>query len=169
MKELPLTQGKVALIDDEDYERACRLKWRARRDKKTWYAETGPIDEQLVFLHNFILQTPPGYEGEHRDGNGLDNRRKNLRIATRSQNCMNRKGWSMHGYKGVYKISTGVKYGARLQINKKMIQIGCFYSPEEAARAYDVAALRYHGEFARLNFPLTLPPNAGILSSLAWG
>lgn len=154
MKEIPLTQGKVAIVDDGDYERVSQFKWRVRRDKKTWYAETGPND-QAIFLHNFILQTPPGYEGEHRDGDGLNNRRDNLRVATRSQNCMNRHGWSMHGYKGVYKVSTGDKYGARIQVNKKMVQIGCFDSPEAAARAYDVEATKLHGEFAKLNFAVS--------------
>lgn len=151
MKEIPLTQGRIALIDDEDYERVMRFRWRARRDKKTWYAETGPSDRS-VFLHNFILGTAPGFEGEHRDSDGLNNRRGNLRIATRSQNCMNRRGWSKYGYKGIYKISTGDRYGARIQVGKKIHQIGCFDSPEEAARAYDVEAIKLHGEFAKLNF-----------------
>jgi hypothetical protein len=151
MREIPLTQGKVALVDDEDYERVSRLSWRARRDKKTWYAETGSA-EQAIFMHTFILGLSAGPETDHKDGNGLNNRRENIRPATRSNNCMNRKGWSKNGFKGVYRVTNSSRWGARIQAAGRMIQIGCYDSPEAAARAYDIAALRYHGEFARLNF-----------------
>jgi len=152
MKQIPLTQGKVALVDDEDYECVSRFKWRARRDKKTWYAETGPCDAS-IFMHNFILDNAPGMEGDHKNGNGLDNRRQNIRPATRSQNCMNRKGWSKHGYKGVYKVSTNNRYGARIQVDGRMLALGCYDSAEGAALAYDKAAAAYHRDFAQLNFP----------------
>lgn len=152
MKEIPLTQGKVALVDNEDYERVSKFKWRARRDKKTWYAETG-LSEESIFMHNFILGNEPGIEGDHKNGNGLDNQHRNIRIATRSQNCMNRKGWSKNGYKGVYKVSTNSKYGARIQVDGCMLALGCYDTPERAALAYDNATIEHHGDFAQLNFP----------------
>jgi len=152
MREISLTQGKVALVDDEDYERVSALSWRAHKDKKTWYVETS-INGETVFMHKFILGLGPEIEADHKDGNGLNNSRSNIRPATRSNNCMNRVGWSKHGYKGVYKVSTGSKFGARIQAVGRMVGLGCHDSPEEAARAYDRAALNYHGEFAKLNFP----------------
>src|SRR6266487_2555210 len=114
MREIPLTQGKVALVDDEDYERVARLSWRAHYSKGTWYAETGG-GEDVVAMHSFILGLPRGSEADHKDRDGLNNCRENIRPATRSNNCMNRQGWSRHGFKGVYKVSTGLKYGARIQ------------------------------------------------------
>lgn len=151
MKTIRLTQGKVALVDDEDFAFVSRFRWRARRDKKTWYAETGS-GSKSIFMHAILLGLDADEEGDHRDGDGLNNRRNNIRKATRSQNCMNRNGWSKHGFKGVYLVATNGRYGARIQVQKKMIQIGCFDTAEAAARAYDSAALKYHGEFARLNF-----------------
>jgi len=151
MREIPLTQGKVALVDDEDYERVARLSWRAHYSKGTWYAETGG-GEDVVAMHSFILGLPRGSEADHKDRDGLNNCRENIRPATRSNNCMNRQGWSRHGFKGVYKVSTGLKYGARIQVDGRMIGLGCYDSAEAAARAYDIAALRHHGKFARLNF-----------------
>ena len=157
MKRIPLTHGKVALVDDRDYKRVSQFRWRARRDRnanETWYAETGSTKGgDFIFMHNFILGNDPKIETDHKNGDGLDNQRHNIRPATRSQNCMNRKGWSKHGYKGVYKVTNWHKYGARIQVDGRMLQLGCFDTAEAAAVAYDEAAARYHRDFAKFNFP----------------
>lgn len=152
MKRIRLTQGKYALVDDEDYERVIAHKWRAHKSGKTWYAETGS-GKDMVLMHRFILGTEEDRETDHRDGNGLHNWSDNLREATRTQNNRNRPGWAKHGFKGVARVTNTDRWAARVQVDKCMIALGCFDTPEDAARAYDAGALIHHGAFARLNFP----------------
>src|SRR3989304_2105986 len=89
MKEIQLSQGKVALVDDEDFEMLNRYKWSAMRGANTYYAYTHIILESgkrtSIAMHRVIMQTPVGYETDHRDRNGLNNQRFNLRICTHSK------------------------------------------------------------------------------------
>jgi hypothetical protein len=162
MKEIPLTQGKVALVDDSDYERVSVLMWRAQWDGHNWYARhgkprRGPVG--LVFMHRFILGLTSGDQDvDHINGNGLDNRRNNLRIATQKQNSRNRRIpiTNRTGFKGVqvnrYCKRTQMPYLATIKVNGKRIWMGPFATAEEAAHAYDAKARELFGEFARCNF-----------------
>lgn len=107
-------------------------------------------------MHRLILGlSDPATEGEHRDGDGLNNRRNNLRVATHPQNCKNQRKrvTNTSGFVGVHWHARLRKYRARITVNYQRISVGCFDSAEEAARARDAKATELHGEFARLNFP----------------
>jgi len=164
MAEIKLTQGKVALIDDEDMER-CRVhKWYAHRTGTTWYARTHSRlqsgQRYTLRLHRFLTGAPKGVKVDHCDGNGLNCRRLNIRLATTAQNGANRSkppGRATSQFKGVSKKKPSFrwrhpKWQAQICVNQKQIYLGSFSSEREAAQAYDCAALIYFGEFARGNF-----------------
>jgi hypothetical protein len=157
MKEIQLTHGKVALVDDDDYERLVAMgKWKV--------SDTGYVNKTIhvryegkkrimksIRMHRIIMNAPDGFEVDHKDGNLLNNQKRNLRLSTRSQNMMNRTvgANSKTGFKGV--VTYLNKYKAQIKLNGKSIKIGYFTCPIEAARAYNAAAIKYHGEFAKLN------------------
>jgi hypothetical protein len=156
MKEIPLSQGKVALVDDEDFEELSRYKWFARCDHGIWYAlrnmskTLAPARQNR--MHNQILGRPPkGFEIDHHDGNGLDNRRANLRVATRSQNNANGKlsRRNTSGIKGVFWKKSRRKWEAKIGINCRLIHLGMFADKEEAIRVRRAAAQAIFGEFDR--------------------
>ncbi len=153
MKEIQLTRGKVAFIDDDDYERVSAHKWHAATGvRMRWYAASR---SGRMRLHRFLLNAPNGMQVDHLNGNSLDCRRANLRLASHSQNLWNRSKASHNtsGFKGVIREARGgKKWCAQIVANKIHYHLGTFNTPEEAAWAYDDAALRLHGEFARLNF-----------------
>lgn len=158
MIEIPLTQGKVALIDDEDYELVSKHKWCAAKNGTTFYAQTVfrvNGKHKCILMHRLILGLAFGDKchGDHRDGNGLDNRRANLRIAIGGQNQRNRRPTTNNSsrFKGVHLSKGGKLWRAEIGFNRKNHYIGLFKDEEEAARAYNAAALKHHGEFARLN------------------
>lgn len=154
MKEIVLSQGKVALVDDEDYEILNQWKWCAIKSRETFYAcRTAYRDGKWIpeRMHRVILGAQKGEIVDHRDHNGLNNQRSNIRLCTHGQNQMNRRPTSASGYKGVYK-ERGVRYRASIDFNNKRLMLGIFATPEEAARARDEASKKYHGEFAKLNF-----------------
>jgi hypothetical protein len=158
LKRIPLTKGKFTIVDDEDYKWLSQWKWCARKDNKTselFYAartdwSSGkPI---AVFMHSEIF----GPACDHKNRNSLDNRRQNLRTASKTQqNCNQRlRKDNTSGFKGVgQSISHPGVWVAKIQINRKTLHLGYYKTKEEAARAYDHAASKYHGEFAYLNFP----------------
>jgi len=161
MKEIPLTQGKVALVDDEDFDYLNQWKWCAYEDKKNgvWYAERGTCigGVQKTFrMHRVILGLEHGdkRQGDHSNHNGLDNRQCNLRICTSRQNQQNQRLQKSKSsqFKGVcFRKKTG-RWRAYIQTKKTFKSLGCFQKEEIAALAYDMAAIREHGEFAHLNF-----------------
>ena len=158
MTEIPLTQGKVALVDDDDVERIIQYLWRAEPKGDAWYASSiHPRTGQKMYLHRFILNLESGdSDMDHINGNGLDCRKSNLRLATRSQNGANRPKFSgrySSKYKGVGWKKQNQRWAASIRVNTKLIHLGYFLVEEDAARAYDRAAIKYFGEFAKTNFP----------------
>lgn len=158
MKQIPLTQGKFAIVDDSDYEYLNQFKWCAHRIGNTFYADRmGERDGKnyTELMHRVILNiTDSNVHCDHINHNGLDNRRCNIRICTRSQNGMNRKRYANSSsiYKGVtYRKDMG-KWTARIRLNNKNKSLGIFNNEYDAAKRYDLAAIEYYGEFANLNF-----------------
>jgi hypothetical protein len=157
---IPLTQGKYAIVDPEDFERLNKHKWHAVRQNNTFYAIrcTGPAKKTTyIRMHREIIHPPRHLVVDHINHNGLDNRKANLRSATRAQNNYNRliikrKGASSK-YKGVAWKEDRKKWRARIHFNGKLIFLGYFKDEIQAAKAYDIAAKKYYGRFACLNFP----------------
>jgi len=153
MREIPLTQGRVAIVDDDDYELLSKSKWYyckvgyACRDKKT----NGK--RKALFMHRVITNCPDNREVDHINRDRLDNRKVNLRVCTRAQNGSNiavgRRRRSQ--YKGLYWDRSGQKWRVELRHLGRKIYIGQFDSETEAALHYNEAASTYHGEFAFLN------------------
>jgi len=157
---VPLTQGHEAIIDRRDVAAVSRHKWHAVADNNTVYALTSILNEdgqyRKVGLHAFIMGSKFGKRVDHRDGNGLNNRRGNLRFATASQNQWN-KALSRNntsGYKGVrldHRDNLNRKWRATIYYDGKHHSLGYHATPEDDALAYDDAARNVFGEFARLN------------------
>jgi hypothetical protein len=156
MKEIQLNQGLITLIDDEDYEKFAHLKWQASKHRYTWYVKYRYQHNKEIThisLHRVIMNAPKGIEVDHVDGNGLDNRKKNLRLATHIENHHNQKPQQSCSsqYKGVSLDKHSNKWTARISNNGISHFLGRFQLEEEAALAYNEAAMKYHQEFAYLN------------------
>lgn len=159
MKEIVLTQGMVALVDDIDFEYLNQWKWYAAKLGKhsnTLYAVRADYKngKRMVLMHREIMgATDPKIFCDHEDRNGLNNQRSNLRIATNSQNNCNSKKYkkSYSQYKGVSWEGDRNKWKASIRKDYKLFNVGRFKTEEEAALAYNYAAIKYHGEFANLN------------------
>ena len=155
-REIPITQGKVAVVNSEDYESLAAFKWYAMwsEDAQTFYAcrKTSRTLGKMrsILMHRQILGSLPGVEVDHRDGDGLNNRRNNIRLASSSQNRCNRKAPSTNtsGFKGVSFHKSAMKWRATICLAGKSKHIGAFDTPEAASAAYIEAAKRLHGEFA---------------------
>lgn len=159
MRQIRLTQGKVALVDDADYEALSLHKWYAAQfgPKKTWYAVRGrKVSEGrdgLVFMHRAILGlVDPRVMGDHRNHDGLDNQRHNLRACGPQANQANRrKGGGSSRFKGVSWIRRDHRWKAQICVDGVIRHLGNFLHEGDAARAYDDAAFEAWGEFAALN------------------
>lgn len=151
MKLIQLTQGKRAKIDDRDLERVALFRWHATYADGRWYACSRRRGKKL-YMHRLILGLLVTEDIDHRDGDGLNNQRRNLRKATTQQNQANR-GPTAHSsvYKGVFRSHTG-KWRAQIYFNYRSTHIGYFKTEMAAARAYDKKAVELFGKFARTNF-----------------
>lgn len=160
--KIPLTQGKFTLIDNKDYPLVSQYKWHVRTGSRPrscsrilqYAASHLPISNKIILLHRLILNPRKGEECDHINGDGLDNRRQNLRLVTHSENMMSQRNRldTSSMYKGVCKCKDCNRWRAYIHINKKTIHLGSFKSEEEAGKAYDEAAKKYFGKYAKTNF-----------------
>jgi len=158
-RKIAIGEGEFTIVDQQVYYQLGHFKWSVCGDDKNIYAarilrktQFGRI--MTSFLHREIMNDPEGFFVDHRNGNGLDNRRDNLRLATRSQNSANkrkRKNTSSR-FIGVHLDKPSGRWYATIKKNEKRHWIGSFVNEIDAAHAYDAAAIKYHGEFAKLNF-----------------
>lgn len=154
-KLIPLSKKMHAIVDDEDYESLVKYNWWTSKggnglDYATRYLK-GNTELQM---HREIMNAPKGWEVDHIDGNGLNNQRLNLRVATHENNSRNRLKRKESGskYKGVYWHKRDSRWYAGICVSYKKIHIGSYTIEEDAARAYDAAARHHFGDFARTNF-----------------
>lgn len=147
---IPLTQGKVAIVDADDFDWLNQWKWCASEQHNRWYAHQGCNGNAM---HRVILNAPCGIDVDHIDNDGLNNRRNNLRLATKQQNACNAKirKDNVTGYKGVSFNKSRNKFQAKIVVNGKHIYLGLFDDKIYAAKIYNEAAVVFHGAFARLN------------------
>ena len=162
MNLLPLTQGQVAIVDDEDYARLKHFNWYIKRNinNKLYAARSLRCNgwSRQVYLHHEVLgmiSAPPGKVVDHINGNTLDCTRSNLRICTWAENMRNRpsKKNTRSKYKGVKvrKCKSGYRYQARINFEKKYYYLGSFKDEYSAMAAYNVMAVKLHGRFAYIN------------------
>ena len=172
MKTIPLTRGYVAIVDEDDHDRIAQHKWTAivtgKYIKRVYaYRRTGWDNanrrwENTVWMHREISAPPIEMDVDHVNYDTLDNRKENLRHATRSENLAhNRRRIGQCGYRGVTRTASGEKAPYKTQFRGKCI--GKFFDVIEAARAYDAAAAQAFGKFACLNFPDQIPESPGVV------
>src|ERR1035437_455247 len=162
MREIELTQGKVAFVDNEDFKWLSQWKWCVSKGNKAFYGmrrEQRNGRSKNIKMQNAILEhyggqpIPEGYTIDHIDGDGLNNQKSNFRLATHDQQQQNRglQGNNTSGYIGVSLHKKTQKHRARIEVGGKEIHLGLFDDPIEAAHVRDAAAIEQYGEFAKLN------------------
>jgi len=155
MREIKLTQNKIALVDDEDFEFINQYKWHYSKSSKNYGRAKASQGKRntLITMHKLLMNPPKGMEVDHINGDPLDNRRANLRIVTHGQNQKNMKisADNKSGYKGVSWHKKANKWQAHIRLKCASKYLGLFTDIKEAAKAYNSAALEHFGEFARLN------------------
>lgn len=159
-RQIELTQGQVALIDAEDYEKVSQYKWHAAWGERTrsYYAAhsewvKGSGRPRTIRMHRVILDAPDGLMVDHVNHNTLDNRKENLRLCDQAANSANarQRRDSTAPYKGIEQDRTTGRWYAHIKVHGKRIYLGVFDEPVEAARAYDQAARVHFGEYAYTN------------------
>ncbi len=153
-REIGLTLGKVAIVDAEDYQFLMRYKWHTKPDKQTFYAYTNITiggKNARVGMHRLITGMSSS-QIDHKNRNGLDNRKENLRFCSKKQNSFNRARKNKFGYRGVFKVHNSPNYSVQIQVNGKRRHAHGFKTPEDAARKYDEFNKELHGEFGIRNF-----------------
>lgn len=151
-REVPLTKGAVALIDDEDWPLVSQFRWAKLGKYAVTSVKVPGSKPKMLSMHRLILNTPKGMWTDHANGDGLDNRRSNIRVCTPSQNAMNRP--RVRGevpLRGV--VAANGAYRAQIVADATIYILGIFADAEDAGRAYDAASRLVHGEFGHLNFP----------------
>jgi hypothetical protein len=155
MKEIPLTHGKVAIVDDEDYELLNQWKWHYGGGGGYAVRHNYKSSKQTrLFMHRVIMNTPEGMQTDHINGDRLDNRRENLRICTNAENMRNSKKHKNNtsGFKGVSRCKDCNRWRAYINCDNDRHNLGLFLNPVDAAYAYDTKAIELFGEFANINF-----------------
>jgi hypothetical protein len=179
-RRIPLTQGKFAIVDPQDYDRLRKYKWHVQKSVYTYYAVHSLTNgknapRKNLQMHRLAMglampngiNVPPGFYCDHINHNGLDNRKANLRVVTHKQNVWHRRKFSGRAFNGFKKPSRSCYKGVdwskemkrwrvRIRVNGKRIYLGSFEDEIAAAKAYDQAAKKYHGEHAGFNFALKL-------------
>ncbi len=150
-KIIPLTQGQVAIVDDEDYDYLNQWRWCAHKQPNTYYAERhiNGDNSKMISMHNLLLPHKRGVHTDHKDGNGLNNTRANIRLCSNQENQWNRRRYKNKTSK--YKGVCWHKNRHCWQANIGGEYIGLFDTEEEAAKVYNKYAKLYYGEFAYLN------------------
>jgi hypothetical protein len=153
---VPLTQGHEAVIDAADVPLVARWNWCAKRQRNVIYAKRKATllnGTREVRMHRVIMGEPLGLEVDHIDGDGLNNRRSNLRAVTGQQNSRNARVRrdNTTGFKGVSCIKPDQKWRATINVDGKRVWLGCFNTPESAHAAYCAASKKYHGDFGRIS------------------
>ena len=165
-RRIPLTQGKYAIVDPDEYHHLSKHKWHTVRKGDIFYAVRTAVTiagRKRIHMHRCILKVPDGIFVDHINQDGLNNRKANLRPANPAQNMCNRSkyknGSFSSKYKGVTRIRGKKPWQAHITVNRRTISLGSFRDEIDAAKAYDRAAKKYHGQFAALNFaqPKRLP------------
>jgi hypothetical protein len=173
VKTIHITRGTVAFVSDEDYDYINSFNWSCRpNDNGTAYAirkgRRRTDEKRTVEMHREIIKVPKGMQIDHINGDGLDNRRENLRIACVQTNAFNRGKPSMactSQYKGVLRRQGKIVWEARLKYNDKAIYLGNYADEEDAASAYNYAAILMFGEFAKPN-PLVKETSSWIKNNV---
>lgn len=159
MKRIKLTQGYEALVDDSDYELVNQYKWYPHHNGNRVYARAW-INGKFILMHRFLLgiKDQPEIKIDHIDGNGANNQKCNLRVATHAENLRNSRKGCLYGgrpitskYKGVTWDKQTGRWRAQVTFNCKTIHLGLYDIEENAAKAYNRFAEEHYGEFTRLN------------------
>lgn len=155
--EIPLSQGRISLIDEADWELVRGYRWYAVKDRNVWYAQANTSRKEgprrTVRMHRLLLGLTDGkIKIDHRDGDGLNNQRANLRSCKHAQNLRNTGAHANNtsGFKGVSWDKQSGRWKAQIRGDLKKKHIGYFFTPEEAFAAYCSAAAELHGEFANV-------------------
>lgn len=153
MKQIPLTRGKFALVDNEDFDMLNKYKWKSSNTKGKFFYAHRYIGNNQILMHRVIMNTPKGFDTDHIDHNTLNNQKENLRIVSRQLNNANRKPntKTASGYKGLQWDGRVEKWFAKVMFNKKYIYAGSYLNKIDAAKAYNRLAKKLFGEYAYLN------------------
>ncbi|MFH1369793.1 MAG: HNH endonuclease [Planctomycetota bacterium] len=159
-RKIYLGEGEFTIVEPPDYYAYGKFKWVLSGTGYNLYAvrevKIGPKKTKRVYMHREIMKFPKRKLVDHRNNDGLDNRRANLRLATYSQNAINRpktKSKTSSKYRGVCFCQGRRNWSAIIRVNGKQMWLGRFKNEIDAAKAYDRMAVKHHGEFAKLNFP----------------
>jgi hypothetical protein len=159
-RKIPLTKGKFAIVDPDDYEHLSKYRWSARKMCNVFYALRKTVSKDgrrtEILMHRCIIKPPPGMLVDHINHNGLDNRKANLRAVTYAQNTWNKRKLNPNcgsKYKGVSWYRRNKRWSAKIHVNGTSKFLGLFENELDAAKAYDKAARKFYGQFALLNFP----------------
>ncbi len=156
-----MTQPQYAKVEPADYKRLREYEWLSIKGTRNFYAVrrvkgTKGTRFSIIYMHRELIEVADRLLVDHINHDGMDNRRTNLRAATQAQNIRNRKKFANSigsKYKGIFCAKKQKRWIARIMLEKKKIYLGCFRNEIDAAKAYDRAARKYHGEFASMNFP----------------